>query len=47
MEVLELPVLDEEKEGSTQIEEDIDLAALRFWRAASRPDVITDDISEM
>ena len=46
MEVLELPVLDEEEESQTQIEADIDLAALRFWRDASRPDTSSEEASE-
>ena len=46
MEVLELPVLEEEEQTLTQIEADIDLAALRQWREASRPDNRTDETSE-
>lgn len=46
MEVLELPVMEEEEEGLIEIEEDIDLAALRFWRQASRPDMTTDESPE-
>jgi hypothetical protein len=46
MEVIELAVLQEEEEVLTQIEEDIDLTALRYWREASRPDVIADESSE-
>jgi hypothetical protein len=46
MEVIELPVLEERDEGPTQIEQDIDLTALRYWREASRPDVVGDESSE-
>jgi len=46
MEVLEMPVLEVEEENLMQIEEDIDLAALRVWREGCRPDIVTDKSSE-
>jgi len=46
MEVIELPVLEEIDENLTQIEEDIDLTALRYWREASRPDLVADESPE-
>lgn len=36
METLELPVLDELEDTASQVERDIDLAAFRLWREASR-----------
>lgn len=47
MEVMEMPVLEEEEQQSlSQIEEDIDLAALQCWREASRPDFTADENPE-
>jgi len=36
METLELPELEDVDQGSSSVEDDIDLAAFRLWQEASR-----------
>ena len=43
METLELPELEQIDQTSTSLEEDIDLAAFRLWREASRLENSVDE----